>query len=149
MKIETKFSGEVNIVEEDILTFSKGLPAFEEETEFVLLPFAEGTPFYMLQSVKTVETAFMVVNPFHFFQDYSVKLSDSVIEILEIAKEEDVAIYTIVTIKEPFTESTVNLQGPIIINTAKNTGKQFVMVESEYDTKHKLIVEGSKVGEEK
>ncbi|WP_216830366.1 flagellar assembly protein FliW [Alkalihalobacterium elongatum] len=150
MKIETKFIGEVTITKEDVITFEKGLPAFEDETEFAIVPFAEGAPFYILQSTKTVQTAFIIVNPFHFFSDYSVKLSDSTIEKLHIEKEADVAIYTIVTVKEPFANSTVNLQGPIVINTAKNLGKQFVMVESDYETKQKLIqTAAAKVGEGK
>ncbi|WP_209121470.1 flagellar assembly protein FliW [Alkalihalobacillus sp. BA299] len=150
MKVQTKFIGEVDVHAEEIITFVRGLPAFEDETEFVILPFAEGTPFYILQSLKTVNTAFIVVNPFHFFNDYSVKLTDSTIEKLTIEKEEDVAIYTIVNIKEPFAESTVNLQGPIVINTANQKGTQFVMVESDYGTKHNLIPkETTKVGEGK
>ncbi|MFV8826457.1 flagellar assembly protein FliW [Alkalihalobacterium sp. APHAB7] len=139
MKINTKFKGEVEVSEEKVIHFENGLPAFEEETQFVLLPFDEGTPFYILQSTKTIEVAFILVNPFHFFQDYSVKLSDGLLEKLAIEQQDDVAIFSIVTVKEPFTNSTVNLQGPIIINAKKQKGKQYVMAESEYGTSHMLF----------
>ncbi|WP_078430930.1 flagellar assembly protein FliW [Alkalihalobacterium alkalinitrilicum] len=139
MKLETKFKGQVEVADEKIIMFANGLPAFEAETEFVLLPFDEGTPFYILQSVKTVDVAFIMVNPFNFFQNYQVKLTDGLIEKLEIEKEEDVAIFSIVTVKEPFSDTTVNLQGPIVINAKKQKGKQFVMADSEYGTKHLLL----------
>lgn len=150
MRIRTKFIGELDIKEEEIIEFTKGLPAFETETQFVIVPFDEGTPFFILQSIKQEDVAFIIVNPFAFYSDYQVKLPDSLIEGLEIEKESEVAIFSIVTVQEPFTESTANLQAPVIINLKKKKGKQLVMPDSGYYTKHKLFMEQtSRVGEGK
>lgn len=39
MKIQTKYFGELNIDDSTTLLFSEGLFGFEQENEFVLLPF--------------------------------------------------------------------------------------------------------------
>ncbi|MCM3714660.1 flagellar assembly protein FliW [Alkalihalobacillus oceani] len=139
MKIETKYQGIVEVAEDRFITFEKGLPAFEEETSFVLLPFEENTPFYVLQSTKSANVAFIVVNPFDYVAQYEVKLTDSTIEQLEIVKQEDVAIFVMLTIREPFAETTANLQGPVVINAAKQKGKQILMNETNYQTKHAIF----------
>ncbi|HZH60848.1 MAG TPA: flagellar assembly protein FliW, partial [Metabacillus sp.] len=45
------------------------------------------------------------------------------------------------TLKDPFEESTANLQGPIIINENKKLAKQIIINDSPYTTKHKLFSE--------
>lgn len=141
MKINTAYLGEVEINEEKIITFEQGIPSFADEKKFILLPFSEGTPFFILQSVNTRELGFVVVSPFQFFQDYQVKLSDATLDALNIETEEEVAVFVILTVKEPFTNTTANLQGPIIINSKRQLGKQVVLSESNYKTKHLLIPE--------
>ncbi|ADU31863.1 flagellar assembly protein FliW [Evansella cellulosilytica] len=139
MKLETKYSGEIEINEENIITFEHGVPSFEDEKKFVLLPFSnEPSPFYILQSVNTPGLAFVVMTPFQFFPNYEAKLSDSVIEQLEINDQEDVALFVILTVRETWAESTANLQGPIVINGKKQKGKQIALNDSEYKTKHPL-----------
>ncbi len=139
MKIGTKYSNTVEVKEENIIHFSKGLPAFEKETSFVLLPFEHGTPFYVLQSLKTREVAFVVADPFSFVNSYEVKIPDGTIEQLKIMKQDDVAIFVMLTVREPFTETTANLQAPLIINSVQKKGKQLVMSESHYRTKHAIF----------
>jgi flagellar assembly factor FliW len=139
MKVNTKYLGEVEISEDNIIDFETGIPSFLDEKKFVLLPFDESTPFYILQSVTTPELGFVVVSPFQFFPDYQVKLSDATIEALNIEKEDDVSIYTILTVQEPFTKTTANLQGPVVINSKNNKAKQISMTDQNYTTKHLLM----------
>lgn len=139
MKIETKYLGEVEISEEKIIYFEQGIPSFLDETKFILLPFDETTPFYILQSIVTPGLGFVVVSPFQFFPDYQVKLSDANIEALEIEKEEDVAVFVILTVQDPFTLTTANLQGPVVINTKNQQGRQIAMNDPKYTTKHLLM----------
>jgi flagellar assembly factor FliW len=137
MKIQTKFEETVEIKESDILNFEQGLPSFEEEKQFVLIPM-EGTPFSILQSVATTELAFVTADPFVFFKDYDFELSTSVQEQLHIEKSTGVFVQVILTISEPFEESTANLQAPIVINQKNNLGKQVVLADGIYRTRHLL-----------
>ncbi|MGO4888800.1 flagellar assembly protein FliW [Anaerobacillus sp. MEB173] len=148
MKIDTKYFGEKEINEDKIILFDNGLPAFENEKKFIVLPFGEGTPFYILQSVQTKDVAFVIVNPFDFFGDYQAKLTDATIEQLHIKKEEDVALFVILTVQEPFSKTTANLQGPVVINANKQKGKQIFLSDPNYGLKHFLFPQEAKVGQE-
>lgn len=149
MKIQTKYIGEITIEEEMIVTFDKGLPGFDDETKFVLLPIP-GTPpesFQTLQSIKTTELAFVVTNPYNLYQDYEFRIDQATIDQLEIADEKDLYIFTIVTLKTPFDQSTMNLQAPIIINAKNLQGKQYILNDDKYSTKAPLkLVDNDSAG---
>ncbi|MFD2442728.1 flagellar assembly protein FliW [Bacillus sp. CGMCC 1.16607] len=148
MKIQTKYHGEVQIDESKIIHFHQGIPSFLDEQQFFILPFADEGPFLIMQSVQTPSLAFVIVSPFDFFKAYSVKLTDQVIESLEIENQEDIVIFTILTIQEPFQNTTANLQGPIVINDANKLGKQVILSDSPYRTKHLLTSTLTSVGKE-
>ncbi|MBK5443970.1 MULTISPECIES: flagellar assembly protein FliW [Peribacillus] len=147
MNRQTKFHGEIEIAQENIYTFESGIPGFLDEKQFCLLALEE-TPFVVLQSLTTKEVAFIILNPFDIFHDYEVKLSDEVLSTLQIEAEKEVITFVILTIHEPFKKTTANLQAPIILNSSKKTGKQFIMNGSGYMTKH-LLIEPSVEQEEK
>lgn len=130
MKIATKFLGEIEIAEKDILTFEHGLLGLEEHKKFVLLPISEEHPLVLLQSVEKVEIGFVVAYPFAFKKDYSFDLSEEDLEQLKIEDEEDVLTYAVVTMKETLQDSTINLLAPLIINIDKKCGKQIVLQDS-------------------
>lgn len=148
MKIQTKYHGEIEIEPSKIIHFEQGIPSFLEEKKFYILPFGEDTPFFILQSIETPSLAFVIVSPFDFFSDYEVKLSKQAIDTLEIESQEDVTILVILTVKEPFQNTTANLQGPIVVNTKKQLGKQVILSDSPYQTKHPLITKDTPTGKE-
>lgn len=125
--------GEVEVQEKDIYQFPKGLPGFEEETEFAVIPWAD-TPFSYLQSVREKDLSFLLVSPFTFVTDYSFELSDMDKEELEIA--EQVSVYSLVTIHSQANKSTMNLLAPVVLNLEKRLGKQVILHQSIYETRH-------------
>lgn len=135
MKIQTKYLSEMEIVEDKIIHFPTGLPGFIDETEFIVLDLPENPVFQILQSIKSVNTAFIVTNPYHMYQNYSVDLDDQLLELLEINNDQEVVVLTIVTLKKPFDTSTLNLKAPIIINAASKRGKQYILRSDNYATK--------------
>jgi flagellar assembly factor FliW len=141
MEIDTLYFGATQIHEDAIVTFEHGIPGFQEEKNFVFLPFTEDNIYQIMQSVQTKELAFVVTNPFHFFKDYEFDLDDSTINLLEIKEKEDLTIYTILTIQDPFSETTANLQAPVIINRKNNKAKQLILSNVPYKTKHRLFEE--------
>ncbi|MEC2077887.1 flagellar assembly protein FliW [Metabacillus fastidiosus] len=140
MIIETKYHGEVEIEANEIITFEHGIPGFLDEKEFILLPLEEGSPYLILQSKKTNELGFIVVNPFLFFKDYEFDLSEADEAVLKLKSENDVELYCILTIKEPFELSTANLQAPIIINSKTKLAKQVILNDQKYVTRHNIFV---------
>jgi flagellar assembly factor FliW len=145
LKLDTSYFGEIKIDEEAILEFSEGILAFENLRKFVIIDSQEEElPFKWLQSVDEGDISFIMIDPFLFKPDYEVELSDQVIEKLEIESEEDVAIYTLLVIPENVNEMTANLAGPIVINFKKKLGKQVVLEDKRYHTKHRVIADTRK-----
>lgn len=149
MKIKTTNFGEIEIEKDKIIYFPEGIPAFEEEKEFVIiLNDDKENPFHWLQSVKNPKLSFIILNPFEIFNDYDILLPETAINKLKIENKEDVAIYTIVVIPEDITKMTTNLLGPIVINTKEKLGKQVILDDNRYTTKHFIFSQDSKVGGE-
>ncbi|WP_018931039.1 flagellar assembly protein FliW [Gracilibacillus lacisalsi] len=144
MQIETKYFGEIDVKEEEIIHFPQGIPGFLEEKEFVLLSFEESGLFQVLQSTKGMDPAFVVVDPFLFVKDYQFKLDDTTVEQLEINEEKDVLVLAIVTVKDPLTSSTANLHAPIVINQTKKIAKQYITKNQNYTTREEIFKVTSK-----
>jgi flagellar assembly factor FliW len=138
MNIQTKFHGEQEINTDEIIKFSSGIPGFLEEKEFTILPI-EGTDLYVLQSVRSQQVAFIITDPFLIFPQYEFDLRQETIEALGIQSEKEVATFVILTVKEPFQETTANLQAPVIINQNKKLGKQLILTNTSYQTRHKIV----------
>lgn len=130
--------GTLEVNDEDIYQFHKGLPGFEEETQFVLVPW-EDTPFVYLQSTCQPGLAFILVSPFTFVPDYSFELGEVDKEELEIV--EQVLVYSMVTIHSQANKSTMNLLAPVVLNPEKRLGKQVVLHQSPYETRHLIWAE--------
>jgi flagellar assembly factor FliW len=145
MQIQTKFLGEVELTEEEIYFFEDGIPGFEEYKKFVIIALDADLPLAFLQSIDQAEIGFVITFPFAFKQDYAFDLSEEDKLTLQIEKEEDVLVYTIMTLNEPFAKSTINLLAPVILNVNKKLGKQVVLADqSEYPLRHPISeLEGS------
>ncbi|MBA2874624.1 flagellar assembly protein FliW [Thermaerobacillus caldiproteolyticus] len=138
MKITSKFLGEIEINEEQIIYFPNGLPGFEDEKQFVILPLEKESPFAILQSVQHSHVGFVVAYPFSFHPDYAFDLAEEDIEKLKLSSPDDCVTYTIMTLKEPFANSTMNLKAPIIINAKAKIGKQLILHDSDYPIRFPL-----------
>ncbi|WP_249871316.1 flagellar assembly protein FliW [Oceanobacillus saliphilus] len=139
MNIKTKYLSEVEITENKIIHFPVGLPGFAEETEFVLLDLPENPIFQILQSVKSYEIAFVVTNPYQIYQNYTFELDASLLDSLQISNEKEVAVLSVVTLKNPFKLSTLNLKAPIIINSNLKQGKQYILNTEEYSSTTSIV----------
>lgn len=140
MLLNTKNFGEIEIDEKNIIHFPEGILGFEEEKQFIIIKDEdEQNPFHWLQSVQSPELAFVIINPFFVFPDYDIVLSKSVQEKLKIDDEKDVVVYSIVVVPEDIEKMTTNLLGPIVININKKLGKQVILDDDRYTTKHYIF----------
>lgn len=142
MLLKTKNFGEINIEEDKILTFPEGIPGFEELTKYVIIQNPdESMPFQWLQSLENGELTFVIINPFIFKSDYDFQIPQHIVEKLDIKQPEDINVFNIVIIPEDIGKMTANLQAPIIINTKNNKGKQIILDNTNYQTKHYILEE--------
>lgn len=146
-KIATSRFGELEIDEKRIVNFKDGIPAFEEEHEFIILPYDVESPYYFMQSAKTPDLAFLLTIPFLFFPDYTFEIDDDSLKDLEITDEnqDKVLYYTLITIpKGSIQNMTTNLLAPVVLNTANMKAKQVVLEKTNYTTKERLFPETKK-----
>lgn len=141
MKILTKYHGEKEYDEKDIITFDKGLPGFEGLKKFIMFPVEENEVFNILHSIEDQNIGLIVVSPFYVKDDYEVDISDSCIEGLNIKETEDVLVLNTVTVSSNIKNITVNLQAPIIINIKDKKGEQIIIDKDKYPIKYPIFKE--------
>ena len=139
-KVNTSRFGELEIDEKRVVHFKNGIPAFEDEKEFIILPYDEETPYYFMQSLKTPDLAFLITVPFLFFPNYTFEIDDDSQAELEIEEKDKVLYYTLITIPNfSIRYMTTNLLAPVVINTKNMKAKQIVLERSNYTTKERLF----------
>jgi flagellar assembly factor FliW len=139
VKVATKAYGLIDVDSRQKIIFPRGLFGFEGCRDYVLLD-AERQPFYWLQSVDSEAVAFILVNPFIFRSDYEVNIGNEELAEIGILSPEKALIFSIVTIP-PGGPMTANLQGPLIINRDTRTGKQAILTDPRWKTKHDILAE--------
>ena len=141
-KVNTLRFGEVEVAEDKVVHFADGITAFEDEHEFVIVPYDEESPYVFLQSLTTPDLAFLMTVPFIFFPEYEFELDDENQNKLELTRQEDMLIYTLLTINGgKVKDMTANLMAPVVVNTANMQARQVVLDRSSYNTKHRLFPE--------
>ena len=154
MTITLPDRGQVDVDEQKILTFPRGILGFEAHTRFVLLNSAR-PPFYWLQSLSDIQTAFVLISPEVFRSDYQLSLEKGELELLAVKELEggelilqngqpaELLVFSIVTISAKQHNITANLQGPIIINTQNHLGMQGIQTDDRWQTRHYILEEMS------
>lgn len=138
MRIQTKFHGKLEIQPNQTWSFPKGIPGFEDENQFALLPIEGNDMFQVLQSTTTFDIAFIVANPYTLVDDYSFDVDEPTVTLLNIEKEQDVFVLSVISLKEPFESSTINLQAPLIFQTTTKKAKQMILNDNKFSVRHTI-----------
>lgn len=141
MIIESVRFGQLEIPDDKIITMKRPILGFERLVSFCLVQREDMAPFHWLQSTEDPEVAFIVLNPAVFYEDYRIEVNPKEIAEMEIADLKSVETYAIVTVPEDPKKMSVNLQGPILINTENGFAKQLVQVNSDYRVQHFIVDE--------
>jgi len=145
LKVATKAYGLIDVDERQKIIFPQGLFGFEKLKDYLLLD-SERQPFYWLQSMDEEDVAFVLVNPFLFRPDYEVNISNEELDVIGIRSPEKALIFSIVTIPQDGSPMTANLQGPLIINRDTRMGKQAILTDERWKTKHDIMAELAATG---
>lgn len=139
MKLQTKYFGAIDYQEQECLSFPVGLFGFEEEGSFLLLPFeGSGQGMLCLQSTKTPSLAFVLLDPFCLDPDYAPVLQPAELRLLEAEDMRELCFYVLCAVKEPVSESTVNLRCPVVVQPRTRQARQIIMETRRYTMRHKL-----------
>jgi flagellar assembly factor FliW len=137
MKVVTHQFGELEISEDQIISFPSGIIGFENCKEFVVINAEDFEPFKWLISLDNQEFGFPILNPFLFVENYLDEFSPSVSR--KISQENSaIEVYCVVTLKGDNNKVTMNLKGPIIIDYDKNEGKQIILTNDDLSVSHPI-----------
>jgi flagellar assembly factor FliW len=129
--------GELEVAADQLVRMPEGLFGFPACTQFALLP-AGHEGFFWLQSTQEPSVAFLIVDPFLYFDGYTVDLAGPVLQRLETTEPSHVNVYAIVTLPNGKGDATANLQGPLVFNVISRQGFQAVIQDSEFGTRERV-----------
>lgn len=122
IKISSQRFGELNIPEEEVITFPLGIPGIPFN-RFIIRDLIE--PVKWLISVDDPDIAMLVVSPFKYFPNYSFELNDETVSILQANSEEEIEVY--VALLQYNDGVAANLKSPFVINKRTKIGVQILL----------------------
>ena len=140
MQMLTRAFGEIEIDESKVMEFPGGIIGFPDLQHFVLLYDEEqgSNTVKWLQSVEEPGFAMPVINPLIVKEDYNPSVDDELLKPIGEMADEDMVVLVTMTIPHELEKMTVNLRGPIIINSATCKGCQIIIDSDEYKVKYPI-----------
>ena len=139
----TKYFGNLEYRNEDVIQFPSGIPAFEEEVSFLLVEAADRAPLQFLQSMRQTSLCFLALPILVVDPKYRLELSPEDLTSLGLTTDcqpsigadiECVAVLVTPEIGPP----SVNLLAPIVINRRNRRGIQAIRADLTYSHQFKL-----------
>lgn len=133
IKVKTRDFDEIEIPENEIISFARGIFAFDDYNRYVLLaPMGENKFPMWLQSIDNENLCFIIFDPLECCPDYKVTLSEEEKALLEVdtGNEDKVEYLVIAVVPDKYEDTTVNLKSPIAVNTEKNIALQIIAPEN-------------------
>jgi flagellar assembly factor FliW len=137
MILETTRFGRMEVDDERIITFSKGLLGFPEHQRFALIQTGEENYFFWLQSVEEPSLAFVVTDPSIFFKDYEFAVKEETQQDLAMTDTAFAQVFVICNKVGDWL--TGNLQGPLVVNAQNRLGQQVVINDKKWTTRQPLL----------
>ena len=128
MKVQTKWFGEIEVSDDKIITFDKGIIGFEDWKKYTLVYDAEkeeNISIIWLQAIDEPTLALPVMKPEFVYETY-----DPVVE--------DIRVYCALTVPQDITKMTITLKAPIIVDFDTMKGIQLIADNSEYQVRYPI-----------
>ncbi len=152
MRVNTKIFGEVDIADDKIIEFTDGIIGFPELRQFALIHDEErgiNAGIRWMQSIQEPGFAMPVMDPLLVKPDYNPEVEDELLKDLGGLDAENLLVLVTATIPSDLTKMTVNLRGPIIINSLTRKACQVIVEGEDYAVKFPIyeILRAGKAGE--
>lgn len=140
MIIQTTRFGQVELKQEDVITFPEGLLGFADLRKFVLLDDPNDDIFAWLQSCEAAQVAFPVLEPELFHHEYKVTLTKTDLESVKLSAQQKPRFFSIVTIPDDPTQMTANLKAPVVVNVQERIARQCVLQDNNLAIREPIFV---------
>jgi flagellar assembly factor FliW len=160
--IETKYFGTMPYAAESVFEFPYGLPAFEQEHQFVFIEIAEYAPLVFLQSLNQPSLCFLALPVSSVDPEYRLEISSDDRAALqpeyrlEISSDDRAALQlepqapsgteilalALLSMHDGF-PATANLMAPIAVNVRTRRALQAIRMDQRYSHQHPVRCEDS------
>lgn len=150
-RVATKYFGDMDSVEESVFEFPFGLPAFENERQFVFIESPAHAPLVFLQSATTAGLCFMALPIHNLDSGYELAIlgADLAGIGLDPGRQPNAAgeilALALVCMHEGFA-ATANLMAPVIVNLKNRRAVQAIRADSKYSHQHPVLALSSSKG---
>lgn len=130
MRIETKKFGAIEIDEDSVIHFPRGLIGFENCHRFALIKNEDFDPFCWLVSLDAEELSLPILNPNLVNPNFETTLSENLTDHRFLNNGFN-NIFCVVNMDKKVGRFTINLKSPILLNLEERMGKQFILDSDE------------------
>ena len=139
MTIETKLFGEITVDESKLISFPQGIIGFPELKDFLLIHDGEGSDsIKWMQSIQEPAFAMPVVDPLSIIPDYNPDIEDELLKPLGSVTQDNMLVLVTITVPKEIEKMSVNLKGPIIINSEARKAGQLIIDDDKYQVKYPI-----------
>jgi flagellar assembly factor FliW len=121
----------LRVVEGEVC-FESGLPGFPSLRRARLVPWREGSPFWLLQSTEGPPVTFVVAPADAFFPGFAPEIERCAGGRLGGLDRTQVSVLAIVTVGGTAEETTANLFAPVVVNHRNGRAAQVVVDDARY-----------------
>lgn len=137
MRIESRRFGQLEVEDEDLVDFG-GLPGFPAARRFALLAHDRDSAFAWLVCADVPELAFVVTDPWQFFEGYKPEIPTETLQQIGTQLSEEVDCLVIATVRPG--GATLNLAAPLLVNPRTRQGRQVILEGDTYSTRAPMPV---------
>ncbi|MBR6552112.1 MAG: flagellar assembly protein FliW [Clostridia bacterium] len=140
MIYKTRDFGEREIPDSKIIVFKQPIFGFDDYKRYTLIFDEEiGEQIVWLQSLEEPELCFLLFDPSAYESFYKPEITVDIEKCLGIG---EYTCWVVLSVKENFNDSTVNLKSPVIINTTTGVALQTIL-EQDYPVRHPVLEGGN------
>lgn len=130
-----------SVQEDHKIIFPDGVFGFEQYKPYYIKRLSNNPSnnmFLCLSSTESNYIVFTLIDVYQLIPTYKLKLHSGS-GVINPEENDIIKVYAIITILKDSYHSSVNLQGPLLINFNKSLGAQMISMIEEYNVKHPLM----------
>ena len=141
MRVNTKWFGTIEVEENKIITFEKGLIGLDEFKRYTIVYNTEendSKTIMWLQSLDDEKLALPIMDPTIFMPEYDPVVEDELMKSIGDVETAELLVFVTLTVPTDITQMTSNLKAPIIINADNLKACQIIADNEEYTVRYPI-----------
>jgi flagellar assembly factor FliW len=122
-----------------VISFVEDVPGLPGLSQCVLVALDDDAMVFALRSVLDPDLRLLVVAPGAFFPDYSTEVADEVVEVLDLASDEQPLVLLVVNPGSGLADATANLAAPILVNARTRRAVQVLQADGNLPLRAPLL----------